>query len=725
METDVDAFLRRLAQELRPRVNRSAEALVERMRDELSELSEYEDLAARTLEESAGHVTVLLDMLEHRLDPTTVATPPLALELAREAARRGIALSVLLRAFRLGHMAVLDLMREEAARLTSDWRLIDQATMHMLATTFAHVDRSSEQVVALYQHERDRQVQRRLILANKASALIGSTLDIARTAEELAEVGTEDFADFVTVDLLDAVLHDGQTPEPSAAEPVLRRIAQIPEGFGDPYGGPPVATGGAHTYPADSDPAGVLRTGEPVLREVSAPGAPRVRSVLLLSLQARGSTLGVVKFVRERTADPFVDDDLRLAQEISARAAVSIDNARQYTYERLTALTLQRSLLPLHTAQQPAVEMASRYLPSSARAGVGGDWYDVIPLSGARVALVVGDVVGRGLHASATMGRLRTAVRAFADIDLMPDELLTHLDDVVIRLQREEQRDDSELSATCLYAIYDPISRTCALASAGHVLPAIGTPLHAREVEPVPSKGNEAPAVRSVYYPEMPIGPPLGLGGLPFETAQFELPEDSLLALYTDGLVQSRSHDVDVARATLRDVLAHAPHSPERICDRVLAALLPHRPTDDVALLVARTKSLAPEHVATLDLPADPAAVAGARTLTTDRLAQWGLDELSFATELIVSELVTNAIRYGKPPIQLRLILQSTLTCEVSDASSTAPHLRRARTFDEGGRGLLLVAQLAARWGARHHREGKVIWAEQPLPAQGLSPLPG
>ncbi|WP_308119030.1 serine/threonine-protein phosphatase [Streptomyces sp. JJ38] len=387
---------------------------------------------------------------------------------------------------------------------------------------------------------------------------------------------------------------------------------------------------------------------------------------------------------------------------------MSIDNARRYTREHHTALTLQRSLLPQRPAEQSAVEAASRYLPSGARAGVGGDWYDVIPLSGARVALVVGDVVGRGLQASATMGRLRTAVRAFADIDLMPDELLTHLDDVVIRLQREEGPEDGETSATCLYAVYDPVSRVCSLASAGHVLPAVATP----------SGGDGAPS-RSVAFPDASIGPPLGLGGLPFETTEFELPEGSLLALFTDGLVRSRTRDVDAARAALCDVLTRAPGSPEEVSDRLLTALLPDRPADDVALLVVRTRALDPGHVATLDVPSDPTAVSGARAFTTRTLGAWDLDELSFTTELMVSELVTNAIRYGRDPVRLRLILQSTLTCEVSDASSTAPHLRRARTFDEGGRGLLLVAQLAEHWGTRHGGEGKVIWAEQALPADG------
>ncbi|MFB7370746.1 SpoIIE family protein phosphatase [Streptomyces sp. NPDC056222] len=735
MATDVDVFLRRLAQELRPRVHQSADVLVRRMRSELPELWEYEDLSSMALEETAGHVTAFLDVLENGLDVARAGTPATTVEVARRFARSGVPVSKLLRAYRLGHVALLQLAHDTAAGLTDDWELIDAAWIRLMALGFAYVDLGSEHVVVTYQEERDRLLQRRLILTNEASIRIGTTLDTARTCQELADVGAEDFADLVTVDLLDSVLRD-EAAHPSPDAPVLCRIAQRSVLDGCPDSA--VATGAMHAYPVGSHPARAMADRQSLLHRITASDVPvwlapseeqrhalrahGFHSVLLVPLHARGHTLGLAEFFRHRTVAPFDDDDLLLAQEIASRAAVYIDNARLYTQEHSTALTLQRSLLPQRAVEQSAVEMAARYLPSGSRAGVGGDWYDVIPLSGARVALVVGDVVGRGLHAAATMGRLRTAVSAFADIDLMPDELLTHLDDVVIRMQREEASDAGETSATCLYAVYDPVSRLCSLASAGHALPVVVTP----------AADGDAPASRVLDFPELPIGPPLGLGGLPFETVQFELPEGSLLALYTDGLVESRTRDVDTARTMLCDILTEASEpartaesvepvdfveSPDEICDRVLATLLPSRPPDDVALLVARTRALDPGHVATLDVPSDPAAVSEARGLVTERLTAWGLEELTFATELIVSELVTNAIRYGKSPIQLRLILQSTLTCEVSDASSTAPHLRRARTFDEGGRGLFLVAQLAERWGARHNREGKVIWAEQALPA--------
>ncbi|QKW11286.1 SpoIIE family protein phosphatase [Streptomyces sp. NA04227] len=717
-----------LARGLRPRADQLADVLQQRLRIELPELWDHRDIATLAPTTASEHVTAFLDILEHGLGETEVKAPPAAVEVARRLARHGVPIRDLLRSYRLAHAGLLQRLYEEADGLTEDTQLVHAAALALNTVAFEYVDRTAEQAATAYQEERDRWLQRRLIAINEAGKRIGTTLDITRTAEELTEVGTDHVADLVTVDLLDSALHE-EGLDLSGSPPALRRIAQRSVLDGCPDSA--VSTGRRHTYPEGTDPVRALLTGEPLRYGLTAVDLPAwladsedhsravrtfgIHSMLLVPLWARGNPLGLALFYRHRTADPFDDDDLLLAQEIASRAAVYIDNARRYTHERTTALTLQRSLLPQRAPEQSAVETAARYLPSGGRAGVGGDWYDVIPLSGARVALVIGDVVGRGLHASATMGRLRTAVRAFADIDLMPDELLTHLDDVVIRLQREENRGADEISATCLYAVYDPVSRLCSLASAGHLLPAVVTPLAA---------DGDAPASGVVDFPELPIGPPLGLGGLPFETAQFKLPEGSLLALYTDGLTEGPGRDVDAARTLLRNVLARASASLEETCDNLLAALLPARPADDVALLVARTRALDADHVASWELPSDPAVVSQARSDASGRLAAWGLEELSFTTELMVSELVTNAIRYGKSPIQLRMILQSTLTCEVSDASSTAPHLRRARTFDEGGRGLLLVAQLAERWGARHSREGKVIWAEQPLPV-GVIPGPG
>ncbi|MFF8594656.1 SpoIIE family protein phosphatase [Streptomyces sp. NPDC015220] len=546
----------------------------------------------------------------------------------------------------------------------------------------------------------------RLSLLYDAGLGVGTTLDVTRTSEELAQVAVPRFADFATVDLYDAVLR-GEDPEPGAA---LRRaaLAGIREGV------PLYPVGKQMRFIASSPQADSLRSRRAVLEPRLAAAAgwlaqdPErteriveygIHSLISVPVRAGAVVLGLVSFWRSEKPEPFDAEELALAEELVARAAVSIDNARRYTREHGMAVTLQRSLLPRSLPEQSALDVAYRYLP--AQSGVGGDWFDVLPLSGARVALVVGDVVGHGLHAAATMGRLRTAVHNFSALDLPPDELLTLLDELVGRIDQDETADGPGapvVGATCLYAIYDPVSRRCALARAGHPPPAVIDP------------------TGQVAFADVPAGPPLGLGGLPFETAELELAEGSRLVLYTDGLVEDRKRDIDTGLEELRATLATAGESPEETCRAVLDARQPFRPGDDIALLVARTRALDADRVAEWDVPPDPAAVGEVRASVTRRLARWGLEELTFTTELILSELVTNAIRYGSPPIRVRVLRDRALICEVFDSGSTSPHLRYATATDEGGRGLFLVAQLAERWGTRYTRSGKVIWAEQPLP---------
>lgn len=363
------------------------------------------------------------------------------------------------------------------------------------------------------------------------------------------------------------------------------------------------------------------------------------------------------------------------------------------------AVNLQQSLLPHGLPEQDALDVGYRYLP--AESGVGGDWFDVIPLTGARVALVVGDIVGHGMHAAATMGRLRTAVHNFSMLDLPPDELLAHLDDLVSRIDKDEAATGGGApiaGATCLYAIYDPVSRCCQMARAGHLPPALVLPDGTAE------------------FLELPAGPPLGLGGLPFESVERQLPEGSRLVLYTDGLVEDRSRDIDVGLDMLREALAGPERTPDKTCEVVLDALLPRKPKDDVALLIARTRALPDDRIASWDVPSEPAAVAAVRASAERQLTVWGLDELAFTTELVLSELITNSIRHATGPIKVRLLRDRSLICEVADTSSTSPHLRYAATTDEGGRGLFLVAQLAEHWGTRYTPVGKIIWAEQRLP---------
>ncbi|WP_145908734.1 SpoIIE family protein phosphatase [Kitasatospora viridis] len=574
--------------------------------------------------------------------------------------------------------------------------------------------------VALVAHDMTEQfwARKRLLLLNEAGSRIGSTLDLSRTARELLEVTVPEFADFASVDLLTALEAD---IEPSAGElaggVMLRRIAHR---FAPGTRLPTVLElGTTDSYPEFTPPARALATGAGVLCNAEDPefvhwmAVDRRRAAIIrdqgyhsmvaVPLRARGVTLGVAVFYRRSRADRmerFGQDDLLLAEELAARAAVAIDNARRYTRERETALSLQHSLLPQRMPEQAAMEAASRYVPASTRSGIGGDWFDLIPLSGARIALVVGDVVGHGIRATATMGRLRTAVRTLSDVDLPPDELLTSLDDLVVRLSEEAGAagEVGEIGATCCYAIYDPVSRTCTMASAGHpppvILPPAGTPEAAR----------------------VSIGPPLGVGGgLPFEATEVKLAEGSLVAMFSNGLVETRERDVDEGYQRLCQVLARTGPSLEDACDAVLDDLVAGRPRDDVALVIARTRALDDDRVVTWEIPSHPSAVATARKAASQRLSEWGVGEQLYAAELIISELVTNAIRYAAPPITLRLIRDQVLICEVSDASSTAPHLRRARDWEEGGRGLLLVAQMAHRWGARHSLTGKTIWAEMPL----------
>ncbi|MFG2357445.1 SpoIIE family protein phosphatase [Streptomyces sp. NPDC048521] len=557
--------------------------------------------------------------------------------------------------------------------------------------------------------------RQRLIFLDEAGRRIGTSLDIVRTAQELADVAVDGFADFVTVDLLDPVFRaEAPSPLPRADEPVVLRRAGRGSVLAGAVPGRDTEAGEPCSFPHGSPPARALDTGRPAGPLGQAPwaadesvhaeraGAGPVHSALVVPLCARGTTLGVACFHRHRNPDAYDEDDVLLAQEITNRAATCLDNAHRFTREHKTALVLQRSLLPAHHPREAAVEVASRYRPAGTTAGVGGDWFDVIPLSGGRVALVVGDVVGHGLYASATMGRLRTAVRTLADVDLAPDELLTRLDDVVLRLQQEQSFEPAEgtepdtgIWATCLYAVYDPTTRLCTLARAGHPEPAVVRP------------------DGTVDFLDLPAGPPLGLGSLPFESVEAALDEGSLLVLYTDGLVGSRSQSTDIGTQRLRQALAHPGPSLEQTCDTILDRVLPDSPDDDVALLVARTRAFDASQVFTWDVPVDPAAVAVARQKAAEQLTAWGREDALFVTELVISELVTNAIRHAQGPIQLRLINSDSLTCEVSDASNTAPHLRRARTFDEGGRGLLLVAQLTQRWGTRQSASGKTIWAEQ------------
>lgn len=449
--------------------------------------------------------------------------------------------------------------------------------------------------------------RRRLALMNEASARIGTSLDVAQTARELAEVAADGLADYCSVDLLKPVTL-GDEPRPGVTGALLR-VALSPPERRVPY-----QEGEVVPLLPGSPQARCLTERRPILerllslrpewyamdrRRIEIAMGLGVHSLIVVPLVARGLALGVVSLWRVRHSEPFEDDDAAVAHELSSRAAVCIDNARRFTQQQSAALTLQRSLLPSAASDLPAVEVACRYLPASGEPGIGGDWFDVIPLSGARVALVVGDVVGHGIHAAASMGRLRAAVRTLASLDLEPDEVVARLDDLVSLLSTELEANtdggsavEQMLGATCVYAVYDPVSRRCSLARAGHPAPMVSTP------------------DGEVTVLDLPAGPPLGLGGLPFETYELDLPEGSLLTLYTNGLLEARNSDIDAALERLHECLTHTDDSLDDTCRSVVEALLPKErlPTDDVALLIARTRVLPPEDVATWQLPLEATA---------------------------------------------------------------------------------------------------------------------
>jgi hypothetical protein len=463
--------------------------------------------------------------------------------------------------------------------------------------------------------------------------------------------------------------------------------------------------------------ARVVRTRSPVFVESKAEMfrlTPDERDVVegsgmkawaFLPLVATGHVIGAftIAFVRPTRLS---DADRTLLIAVSGLVAHALERARLFDVEHTRAHELQRSLLPEALPSLPAADVAVRYVPANHDAEVGGDWYDAIPLSADRVALVVGDVMGHGITEAATMGMIRTTVRTLAELELPPAEVLARLNALVPELGDASY-------ATCLYAVFDPVARTCTICRAGHPPPIIVHP------------------DGTVRRLELDADPPLGAAQPPFETHTVQLPDESLLVLFTDGFLDSARNDVEqglrrMARIFEGDVARRqfavedrtgSQLGLEELCDTVVRTMLPDRDrmSDDAALLIAHTYGTPTFEVAFEELDDEPTAARAARSYARERLARWGLEGIEGETELIVSELVGNAIRHAKGPIRLRLIHSTSLICEVYDGSLTTPHIRRATENDEGGRGLQLVAAVAQRWGARYLDDGKCIWAEQSL----------
>ncbi|MEV7383660.1 SpoIIE family protein phosphatase [Streptomyces lydicus] len=425
------------------------------------------------------------------------------------------------------------------------------------------------------------EARRRLALIADGSARIGTTLEVEQTARELAGVAVPELADMATVDVLDSVLDEHRPP--SGDGPALFRALAVQAAYVTEAVQAADPPGEIAAYDADRLPTECVRTGRPILishmedaamariarddRAATLLARAGVHSYMLLPLTARGQILGFLGLSRARNPQPFDEDDLALAGELASRAAVCIDNARSHQTVRNAAETLQRSLLPDHPPHLPGLEVASRYRPAQAAYEVGGDWYDVLPLDGDKTVLVVGDVMGSGIDAAVTMGRLRTGTNDFADLDLDPAQVLHHLDKITSGLE--------QYIATCVYAVYDPHRAECHISTAGHLPPVL---------------------VRHGKHPELldlPTGTPLGVGGVPFVTTTIPVGAGDRLVLYTDGLVEVRHHPIDERLNTLLRLLDAPDRTLEETCDRLLRELrLPADP-DDVAVLIARMQPFA------------------------------------------------------------------------------------------------------------------------------------
>ncbi|MFC8103803.1 SpoIIE family protein phosphatase [Streptomyces sp. NPDC057363] len=552
--------------------------------------------------------------------------------------------------------------------------------------------------------------RRRLAWLNEAGMRIGTTLDLRRTAEELAGFTVPELADGCAVDLLESVFRfqQGDHFEGTAGTPELRAMA-VSEVPGLNLAPDPV--GEVSVYTADRLVRTCLTTRKPVLVTRMEPSdfhavAPTpeaadlmrragVHSYLAVPLIARGVLLGLADLVRAGSRTPFTRADVALVMELASRAAVYIDNARLYGREREHVVTLQRALLPRSSPSTPGLEVSSCYDPAGDPAAVGGDWFDVVALPSGRTALMVGDVMGRGLAAAATMGRLRTVARTLMALDIAPERLLARLDLAARDLEEDQV-------ATCLCAVYDPCGSTFRIASAGHPPPLL--------------TGSDGTA----SFLDVPAGAPLGTGVIPYDPVDCPMPERGRLTLYTDGLLRSRTAGLASQMERLREAVGAGVPDDDTVCRAVTERVGGDR-SDDAIVLIAAARPLAPEgDVYVRTLPPDGKAAGQARTAVREQLVRWGLEDLVDSTELVVSELVGNALRYGNAPGELRLLRhERRLSVEVSDSGPDLPQIQRADVSDESGRGLQLINMMCRSWGSCRTPEGKVVWAEQDLPARG------
>jgi serine phosphatase RsbU (regulator of sigma subunit)/anti-sigma regulatory factor (Ser/Thr protein kinase) len=543
----------------------------------------------------------------------------------------------------------------------------------------------------------------------------GGALDIDQMAPELINIIVPHFCNSAGLLVLESLIGEDDVPAdvPGGAIPV-RRLATAHDD-GHPGWEAAFPVGEILRYPVGTPYAQCLDTRQPVRETaISAEQASKIAkawrrkpvarllsgvSMLVLPLIARDTLLGLLVCVRKAGYRRFDAYDTEIGVEFAVRAATFMDNARRYSRERTTALTLQRSLLPTGLSAPSSVEVRHRYLPGSKLVEVGGDWYESIALPGGRVALVVGDVAGHGVRAAVTMGRLRTAIHTLAKLELPPVETLQQLDELMQELGVREPH-----FATCIYAIFDAVAGTCEVASAGHLPPLLVRPDGTNE------------------FLDVSPAPPLGIGAGPIQSRTLDIDDGSLLVLYTDGLVEKRTEDIDEGLTRLKETFGpgSADRPLEDLCKATLDGVYSDTQRDDIAVLIARLSRLPADQHVTWTLRAELTAARRARVLIGRPLRGWGLDDLIPVAELLVSELVTNAVRYAQGPIGLRLVLENGLVCEVFDDSAALPRLRYPGVEDERGRGLQVVSQLAQRWGARRTPSGKVVWCELALPRSSL-----
>ncbi|MFE6802501.1 SpoIIE family protein phosphatase [Streptomyces sp. NPDC057681] len=553
-------------------------------------------------------------------------------------------------------------------------------------------------------------VREHLEFLNEVSGRIGSSLDLSRTIIEVSRAVVPRFTDVAGTYLREQVVAGEGFPDgPPDATTMWHRVAlehtDEPGRWDDV-----VPVGESMPFPAHTPFFQCMTSGQPVLvpritEEMGNAIASQFekrdirplitdRSMLVVPLKARNVVLGFMILLRHLERPVFNDMDRVTGAELAARAGLVLDNARMYTYQESVAETLQDSMLPHIEPHMPGCDLATRYLPGTLLGRVGGDWFDSIKLPGSRTALVVGDVMGHGLNSAAMMGQLRTAVQTMAALDLPPAQLLRNLDDLAQRL-------GEHYLATCLYAVYDPIANELELANAGHIPPVLV----------------RAEDGRSELL-ELPTGAPIGVGGVPFESVRVPMAPGDRLVMCTDGLVEVRGEDIGVGLATLCESAAHPAASMDAACDTIIRALNTRGGRkDDVALLVARLNGIAPEDVAHRSVAPEPAEVSRTRALVRDQLTAWGLGALTAPAELMVGELVTNAVRHARTrSVEVRLVRSGTLVCEVEDDDQRLPTLLNAGPGDEFGRGLRVVSALAREWGTSRTGSGKTVWFELALP---------